>query len=210
MKINKHIVSLYIIIGTLLLILFSNRCTKNDVINTPIKEIIIPAKDGTFVKRKPSEIKYDTIIKDTIIYKDKRIIIDNTDKRIVESYLKAKDSIEKLNVVIAASKIRKYSEKFENKDLVLNIEAETTGTLNYIKPSWIIKEQVVEAPVIIKKTVFAAYLGGGLNTNIKNLSPEYFINAGFQNKKGDILLAGYGTNGTIQATYIFRILDIKK
>lgn len=206
----KHLTTLYIIIGLLTLSLFLQRsCTTSGKL--PSKEkIIIPAKDGTFVKTKPHEIKYDTIIKDTIIYKNKKIIIDNTDKKIVEEYLKAKDSIAKLNVVLKASKIRKYNEKFDNDDLTLNIEAETTGTLNYIKPTYTIKEKVVSAPVIIKQSVFSMYLGGGLNANLNTLTPEYFVNAGIQNKRGDIISGGFGSNRTVTASYMFRILDIKK
>ena len=204
----KHIATLYIIIGLLLFGLFIQN---NKIISSnKTIEVNIPAKDGTFVKTKPSEIKYDTIIKDTIIFKDKKIIIDNTDKIIVQNYLLAKDSIEKLNILLNAAKIRKYQEKFDNEDITLTIDAETTGTINWIKPSYIIKERKIDVPVIDKKTVFALYAGGKISNNLNLNSPNIESNIGIQNKKGNILFIGYDTQHNISLGYSFRIINIKK
>lgn len=204
----KHIAILYIIIGLLLFGLF----IQNNKINSSNKtiEVNIPAKDGTFVKTKPIEIKYDTIIKDTIIFKDKKIIIDNTDKTIVQNYLLAKDSIEKLNILINSAKIRNYKEIFDNEDISLTIDAETTGSLNWIKPSYIIKERKLDVPVIDKKTVFALYAGAGIYNNTSFSNPGIKLDLGVQLKKGDILEGSYDTNKNIYISYKKQLINIRK
>jgi len=207
----KHLATLYIVIGLLIFSLFlQNSCYNNkfkDKINTTIH---IPAKDGVFVKIKPHEIKYDTIIKDTIIYKDKKIIIDNTDKEIVKNYLLAKDSIEKLNILLSAVKIRRYQEKFDDNNLSITIDTETTGTLNWIKPSYIIKEQSITVPVINKETIFAIYAGGGLYNNRQLNNPGIKLDLGIQLKKGDIIEGSYDLNKNIYLSYKKQLINIKK
>jgi hypothetical protein len=205
---NKHISTLYIIIGLLLFGLFIQSKPSKD--NIVYKTITVPAKDGTFVKTKPAEIKYDTIIRDTIVYKDKKIIIDNTDKKIVNDYLEAKDSIAKLNVVINSSKIRRYKDRLEDDSIVIDIESETTGTLNWIKPSYKIKEQKLSIPVITKNTVFAVYVGGGISNNLQFNNFALEGNLGIQNKKGDIISVGYDTQKNISLKYSVRLINIKK
>ncbi len=206
---NKHIATLYIIIGLLLFSLFLQRSCNNNI-NKTNTVITIPQKDGTFVKTKPHEIKYDTIIKDTIIYKDQKIIIDNTDKNIIKNYLTAKDSIAKLNVILNAAKIRKYKDTFDNDDITLTIESETTGTLNWIKPSYIIKEKTISAPIINKKTVFALYGGIEISNNLKFSNPNIKVDIGIQNKKGDIFTGGYDINQNIYIGYKKQLINIRK
>ena len=208
MIINKHIVTLYIIIGLLTFSLFIQN-NKSSIKQNTI-ELSIPAKDGTFVKTTPHEIKHDTILHDTIIYKDKKIIIDNTDKEIVKNYLLAKDSIEKLNILLSAVKIRKYQEKFDNEDITLTIDAETTGTLNWIKPSYTIKEKTIITPNIQKNTVFALYTGAGIYNNTQLSNPGIKLDLGVQLKKGDIIEGSYDTNKNIYLSYKKQLINIKK
>lgn len=208
-QISKSIIAPYILLILSLLYIFLYKDC-NDNVKPQTKIITVPAKDGTFVKIKPLEIKYDTILKNTIIYKDKKIIIDNTDKKIVTDYLEAKDSITKLNVVINSAKIRRYKNKLENDDIVIDIESETTGTLNWIKPSYVIKEQKLPVPVITKNTVFALYAGGGISNNLQFNNFAVEGNLGIQNKKGDILSVGYDTQKNISLKYSVRLINIKK
>ncbi len=204
----KHLTTLYIIIGLLLFSLFIQN--KKCKFSTTTKIVTVPAKDGVFVKNKPTEIKYDTILKDTIVYKDKKIIIDNTDKKIVNDYLKAKDSIAKLNIVINSAKIRKYKDRLEDDNIIIDIESETTGTLNWIKPSYKIKEQKLPVPIITKNTVFALYVGGGISNNLQFNNFALEGNLGIQNKKGDIISVGYDTQKNISLKYSVRLINIKK
>lgn len=199
------------IIIFLLLVIFIQRscCNKSENFKAK-KEIVIPEKKGSFPSVKPIKIS-DTIIKDSIIFKEKKIIITNPlDKEMVLDYLKAKDSIEKLNLFIKAVKINKYNQNFNNDDITLDIEAETTGTLNYIKPTYTIKEKKVIAPVYIKQTKFALYTGAEVfdNKSLNNLGVKF--NLFIQNKKGDLYTAGYDLNKNIYVGYNVRLININK
>jgi len=206
----KHLATLYILIGLLLLTIFLQRSCDSNIITPKNTTIVIPAKGGTFVKTKSNEIKYDTIIKDTIIYKDKKIIIDNTDKTIVEKYLKATDSIGKLKILIDAVKIRRYSDTFDNDDIKLTIETETVGKLNWIKPTYTIKEKTITVPEKTKETVFAMYGGIEIYNNLQLSNPGVKVDLGIQNKKGDIFTGGYDMNQNIYIGFKKQIFNIKK
>lgn len=195
-----------IIIIVLVTCLFVQRSCNNK--NTSI--IKVPSITGTFKKIIPIPIKYDTLYKDSIVYKDKVIKITNpVDVKLAESYLKAKDSIARLNLYISAIEIKRYKEVFDDSNVTITVDAETTGKLNWMKPSYVIKERDITIPLKVKQTVFAAYLGGGMGIS-KTMTPSFTGNVGFQNKRGDIILGGYAVDGTVSATYIVRILNIKK
>lgn len=196
-----------IIIG-LISCLFIQRSCNNRTTGTEV--IRLPSIADTFQKVTPTPIKYDTVYKDSIVYKDKVIKITNPiNVELAESYLKAKDSITRLNLYISAIEIKRYKEVFDDSNVTITVDAETTGKLNWMKSSYVIKERVVTTPVKVKQTVFAAYLGGGTGIS-KTMTPSFTGNVGFQNKRGDIILGGYAVDGTISATYIVRILNIKK
>lgn len=189
-------------------ILLSHNCSGDK--NTSIKQTL-PSQKGSFVKYNPTPVKDGTLVyRDTIIYKDKKIIVDNTDTTYVGKYLRAKDSIEKLKVVLSLSKKRKYSEKFENDTISLNIEAETTGTLNYLKPSWVIKERTIDTPIKNKESVFAVYGGFEIYNNKTFSNPGVKVELDFQNRKGNILSIGGDTNQNIYLGYKVRLINIKK
>lgn len=200
-----------IIIIVLLFVIFLQRsCNNKELPSIQNQEVTIPSQHGSFNSLKPVKI-HNTIIKDSIIFKNKTIsVINPLDKELVINYLKAKDSIDKLNLFINAVKINKYKENFDNKDISLTIEAETTGTLNYIKPTYIIKEKTIDVPVKIKQTVFAIYTGVETynNTSLNNFGVK--IDLGIQNKKGDIYTAGFDTNNNIYIGYKLRLINIKK
>ena len=200
-----------IIIIVLLFVIFLQRsCNNKQLPSIQNQEVTVPSQQGSFSPLKPVKI-HDTIVKDSIVFKNKIISVTNPlDKELVINYLKAKDSIDRLNLFINAVKINKYKENFDNKDISLTIEAETTGTLNYIKPTYIIKEKTIDVPVKIKQTVFAIYTGVETynNTLLNNFGVK--IDLGIQNKKGDIYTAGFDTNNNIYIGYKLRLINIKK
>jgi len=206
----KKMVYPIIIIFLLFIIFIQRGCEDNKLPSKEAKEIIIPAKKGSFTSVKPIKI-HDTIIKDSIVFKNKKIILTNpVDKKLVLQYLEAKDSISKLKILINSVKINKYSTKFNNEDIDLTIDTETTGTLNSIKPAYIIKEKKVDVPVKTLNSVFALYTGVEIYNN-KNLNnPGAKIDLGIQNKKGDIYSLGFDTNKNFFVGYKLRIINIKK
>lgn len=199
------------IIVILLLIIFIQRscCGESSKFQTK-KEILIPEKKDSFPSIKPIKL-VDIKIKDSIVFKDRKInVVNPLDKKMVVDYLKAKDSIERLNLFIKAVKINKYNQNFDNDDISLNIEAETTGTLNYVKPIYTIKAKKVSAPVYIKQTKFALYTGIQVynNKNLGNAGIE--VDLSIQNKKGDMYTIGYDTDKNIYIGYKFRLININK
>jgi hypothetical protein len=208
-QIKKLIYPIIIII--LLFVIFLQRsCNNKELPSIQNQEVTIPSQNGSFNSLKPVKI-HDTMVKDSIIFKNKIIpVINPLDKELVINYLKAKDSIDKLNLFINAVKINKYKENFDNKDISFTIEAETTGTLNYIKPTYIIKEKTIDVPVKIKQTVFAVYTGVEAYNNALLNNFGVKIDLGIQNKKGDIYTAGFDTNNNIYIGYKLRLINIKK
>lgn len=206
----KKIIYPAIVVFLLLIIFIQRSCCNTSKGFEKKKEIVIPEKKGSFPPVKLMKV-YDTIIKDSIVFKDRKInVINPLDKQMVIDYLKAKDSIERLNLFIKAVKINKYNQNFDNNDISLNIEAETTGTLNYVKPTYVIKEKKVSAPIYIKQTKFALYTGFELYDS-KNLNaPGVKIDLSVQNKKGDLYTAGYDSDKNIYIGYKLRLININK
>jgi hypothetical protein len=200
-----------IIIIVLLFVIFIQRSCSNKVLpSVQNTEVIIPAQHGSFNALKPIKV-HDTIIKDSIVFKDKKITIVNPlDKQLVVDYLKAKDSIQKLHLFMNAVKINKYSQNFDNKDINLTVEAESVGTINYIKPTYTIKEKKVEVSVPVKQTVFALYTGVETYNNASLSNFVVKVDLGIQNRRGDIYSAGFDTNKNIFIGYKLRLINIKK
>ena len=160
---------------------------------------------------KPSEVIRDTVTKDIIVFKDKKIIVDNTDVTYVNKYLSAVDSISKLNVVLDLSKIRQYKDEVDNDDINITIDSEVTGKLNWIKTKYTIKERLLPAPeVITKQSTFALYTGVEISNSLLLNSPNVKFDIGFQNKKGDIISGGYDINNNIYLGYKYRLINIIK
>lgn len=204
----KHIK--IIIIVLLLGVIFVQRSCYNNS-KQKVQSTSLPIIEGKFNKVKPIPNTIDTVYLDSIVYKDKVIKVNKpVDKKLVEDYLKAKDSITKLNLYVASVQTNTYTKTFSDDKIDITVNAETTGTLNRLDLKYKSKNIKVDLPVTVKKTAFALYAGGGLNVNIVDIKPEYFANIGIQNKRGDIILGGFGSNKTIQATYVFRILNITK
>lgn len=209
MEIIKNNIKVIIIILLLGVIFIQRSCYNNS--KQKIQSTNLPIIEGTFNKVKPIPNKIDTVYLDSIVYKNKIVKVDRpVDKKLVEDYLKAKDSIAKLKLYVNSVQTNTYTKTFSDDKIDITVNAETTGTLNWLDLKYKSKDIKVDLPVITKTTKFALYAGGSLNVNIVDIKPEYFVNAGVQNKRGDIILGGFGSNKTIQAGYVFRILNITK
>jgi len=206
----KKLIYPIIIIGLLFVIFIQKSCYNRGLPSIENHEVVVPAQNGSFNAVKPIKV-HDTIIKDSIVFKDKIIPVTNPlNKQLVIDYLKAKDSIAKLNLFMNAVKTNKYEQNFDNKDINLTIEAETTGTLNYLKPTYTIKEKTIDVPVKVKQTIFALYTGIEIYNNNELNNSGIKVDLGIQNKRGDIYIAGYDTNNNIFIGYKLRLINIKK
>lgn len=193
---NRHLTTLYIVIGVLILSIFLQRsCIREDVV------IANSIKYDTIFKNKelPSTVitKYVNVKGDTVFIPGKVNVVE------VKKFEKAPDTA-KLKLYTDATKIRSYNSIFNNKDADISIYTETKGELLKIVPTINIKK-----PKEVK-SVFALYVGGRVSNNkpLNNFALEG--NIGIQNKKGDILFAGYDTQGNISLGYTFRLINIIK
>lgn len=188
---------------------------------TPTPQIVkvtVPEVKGTFEAKKPvhepiviNANKTANVQKGKTIYKknpiDKKLIAEN--EKLKSDFAKANDSIKQLSFN-KAIQLSKFSTKFEDEDIVLNINGIVQGEVKEITPNYIIKEKKIEVPVKQKETVFRL-LGGlelGNNTQLDDFKVK--ANLMFQNRKGNIISGSFDTNQTVWVGYNISIFDIKK
>lgn len=189
----------YIVILVLCTLLFLQRSCKGDKV--VYRDNIVKQYDTIFY---PKEIatkyitKYKTIKGDTITIKGR------VDTVVVKEFEKSTDST-KTQMFIDATKIRQYTNDFNDSVADVSIFTETKGELLKIAPKITIKARLPE-----KKTVFALYGGGGMYLD-KDFNLGYKINIRLQNKRGDLMSGSYDPiNKVIFAEYDFRFINIKK
>jgi len=122
-------------------------------------------------------------------------------------YINATDSIEKLKMYIDAIQLKKFSKTFENGNFKANINGIVQGEVKELAMDYEIKKMP------IKEVRFRMLLGGGIGINKELNQGIYKLNAGFQNRKGNVLRASYMQIGSQQygvAEYDFSIFKITK
>jgi hypothetical protein len=195
-------------------LLWFNGCSDSPT-KPQLVKVIVPEVKSKFEAKKPLHeaiVKYSlTTVKGKTVYKenpiDEKLISEN--EKLKLDYAKANDSIQKL-YFDKAVRLNKFSTKFEDDNLVLNINGIVQGEVKEITPNYIIKKREVEVPVKAKETVFRLLSGVEIGNN-KSLNG--FATKGnlmIQNRKGNIISASFDTNQTIWIGYNFSILNIKK
>jgi hypothetical protein len=104
-----------------------------------------------------------------------------------------------------AIRIRQYRQDFNDSIADVSIFAETQGELLKLAPTVKLKTRLPE-----KNTVFALY--GGVDVFNSTSLDNFGVRAqlGVQNKRGDIISAGYDTNNNVYLGYTVRILNIRR
>jgi hypothetical protein len=111
-------------------------------------------------------------------------------KRLVQDFTKANDSIKQLSFN-KAIQLNKFSTKFEDENVVLNINGVVQGEVKEITPNYTIKAKKVEVPVKVKETVLRVLAGGAIGLNKELNQAAYQLDLNFQNRKGNIISAEY-------------------
>lgn len=181
-------------------------------VNTSSKQVVtIPAKVGSF----KDSIQYKEVekVRESLVYvKGKEVKVENpVNKELLENFIqlqKENDSLKLLKLYVKAIEEREGNYTFNNEDMDLNIYTNVRGTILNIKPTYKIKERVLE--VREKETVFASYAGLslGTTTDLTKLTPS--LDLGIQNKSGDIFTGSVGLDKTIKVGYFYRFINIKK
>lgn len=179
-------------------------------------KVIVPEAKGIFEAKKPSheavtkpssrrQEKGETVYKENPI--DKKLIAEN--EKLKKYFAKANDSIKQLSFN-KAIQLNKFSTKFEDDNLVLNIDGIVQGEVKEITPNYKIKEKKIEVPVKVKETAFRLLAGVEVGNTTQLDAFKLRANIMFQNRKGNIISGSFDTNQTIWVGYNISIFDIKR
>lgn len=170
-------------------------------------KVIVPTVTGKLESKKPElkplEIKQEPIVKkDGLIYKENpfNIILAEENTKLKSDYSKMSDSL-KSKAYDKAIELNTFSYKSEDKYLKLTIDGIVRGEVSEITPSYTIKEQ--ESEVFVKEKLPGLKVLGGVEVgNTKTLDDLSFKGSVlFQNRKGNIISAGYDTDNKIWLGY---------
>ena len=172
-----------------------------------IAKVIVPEVKGNFQAKKPvheaiSSRKGHTATGKEILQVEnpinKKLIAEN--EKLKKDFAKANDSIKKLSFN-KAIQLNKFSTKFEDENIVLNVNGVVRGEVKEVTPDYTIKKKEIEVPVKVKETVFRVLAGGAIGLNKKMNQATYKLDLNFQNRKGNIISAGYDTDNKIWLGY---------
>ena len=170
-------------------------------------KVIVPTVTGKLESKKPElkplEIKQEQIVKkDRLVYKENlfNIILAEENTKLKSDYSKMSDSL-KSKAYDKAIELNTFSYKSEDKYLKLTIDGIVRGEVSEITPSYTIKEQ--ESEVFVKEKLPGLKVLGGVEVgNTKTLDDLSFKGSVlFQNRKGNIISAGYDTDNKIWLGY---------
>ena len=194
-----------LVLGLVILLFLQNSCNNKKIDNSDV--IITPPKQGEFNTSKPISIKVPEYI-----YQDNTdtIKLENPlNKKLEAEYkqaLKEKDSLKLKLLYLESIQIRKYHEKYEDKNILIDIFANTTGTLDSIGVKYKTKSDTIP----IKKTVFKLSAGPSLEFNPNTFKMDLGVNGAIENKKGNIFIFGANTNKDLKVGYLQNLWEIKK
>lgn len=204
-------------LGWILLFVFLwfRGCNRSEIPNGSVK-VIVPEAKAKFEAKKPVYEPVSSKIEHT--EKGEKVFIENPidekliaeNEKLKQDFAKETDSLKKVIAYNKAIQLNKFSTKFEDDNLLLNIEGVVQGEVKEITPNYTIKEKKIEVPVKVKETVFRL-LGGMEVGNTKQLDAfKLKANLMFQNRKGNIISGSFDTNQTIWVGYNVSIFDVKR
>ena len=205
-----------IVIVVLLFFLFRS-CQGNEE-STVTAKVVVPEVKGKFEAKKPVHIPItNSVIKQYLTTEkpsfsrsqevDKKLLAEN--EKLKKDFAKANDSIKQLSFN-KAIQLNKFSTKFEDENLVLNIDGIVQGEVKEITPNYKIKEKKIEVPVKVKETAFRLLAGVEVGNTTRLDAFKLRANIMFQNRKGNIISGSFDTNQTIWVGYNISIFDIKR
>lgn len=191
-------------------ILWTKSCN-SEVPKTRIITVTIPEKKGSFSPVKPDTIRITKILKGDHTTAEnplnRKLLEEN--QNLKDKFKSVNDSI-KLKMFEEANQLNQFSSKFEDDNILLIINGIARGEVQEITPSYTIKKQSVLVPIKEKEVVFRL-LGGveiGNTKTLDNLSIKGSMM--LQNRKGNIISAGYDTDNKIWVGYTQSIFNIKR
>lgn len=180
-------------------------------------KVKVPEVKNEFEKQEPIYItKTDTVYITKWKTKDKIIHVETenpVNDSLAIAYQKAVDSLDRYKLYLSAIQIRDFKTTFDDEFLNLEITGKVQGELKYLKPSYTIKEREIASEVRQKDVVFRFLVGAQLQNSFEFDQFSWNVNAGLQNKKGNIIRAGYSKiNGQeyLMLGYDLSVFSIKR
>lgn len=208
----------YIIIASLLLVIFMMQTCEGLKQDPVIVEIEVPEKKGSFDTEKPThqDSSEPTLIK----WKDREIKVANpVNENLLFEYKKLEDSLNakeaeyrRLLMFVNAIQFRDYSQTFEDSLIKIDIFGKVQGEIQSMQSNYIIKSQKVTAKINQDKTVFRLLVGLEFGNNLQFNDFRYKANIGFQNAQGNIIRGGYeklNNRDYIFVGYDFSVFEIR-
>lgn len=204
----------YVAVAVLAILIFSwfKSCSSPTVPKT--QTVIVPEIKGELKPQKPEskpieENLKNEIKKDGLVYVKNPLndILLKENEKLKADYLKMSDSL-KFKAFEKSIELNTFSSKFEDDNLLININGIVRGEVQEITPSYTIKERKFE--VTVKQTVFR--LLGGVEIGSSIIAPKLNVKANlmFQNRKGDIISGSYDANQNVWIGYNKSIFNIKR
>lgn len=180
-----------------LVFLWFKGCSNNEKPTQTVK-VETPETKGTFEAKKPIHVqinkKNNVYIKgDNVYIKNPQLIAEN--EKLKADFKKANDSIKELKFN-KAIQLNKFSTKFEDDNLILNIDGIVQGEVKEITPNYSIKAKKVDVVVKQKETVFRLLTGAGIGVNQELNKLMFKADVSFQNKSGNMISIEYLNMGS--------------
>ena len=219
---SKLFKNVFIYLGWILLALFlwfkgcGNDCGKT---TTNVK-VIVPEVKGSFEAKKPKnepvvngknlsitdKSKFDKSgsANDSLI----DALLAENEKLSRDFYLQS-DSI-KRGLYQKAIQLNKFAQTFDDENVKIDVLGISRGTVESLTANYRIKEKELKTEIAQKEVKFRMLAGGTVGNSIDFQKPVFQANIGFQNKKGNILRAGYDSEKRILIGYDFSIFKIHR
>ena len=201
----KTLIQPFIILALLAIIIVPKACNKT-VTKVKHQKVEIPIINGKFEAQKPKEIK-SPIIRDTVIVKGDTVYLDKpVDKEMMKKFMEVQgNSVETMKLYQNAIQIRSFTDTFEDKYIKIDMEAESVGKVNWMKPKYTIKPQTIDVPILVEEEQKMNLYGGiELTNGIKVIAPTIKGNIFIQKTNGDMYSFGVNNKKDISVGYIFK------
>lgn len=208
----------YLFLALVFAILWLRGCSEP---KTPqLVKVEVPEVQGSFTSQKP--INHPVNIQAILPKNDKSKIVkvENTinQKLVAENealklaFAKETDSLKKQLAYEKSIELNNFSTDFDDENLELHISGVVQGEVKEITPSYKIKAKTIEVPVKAKETVFRVLAGAevGVQTSLNMNKLPIKANLMLQNRKGNIISAGFDNNKTIWIGYSVSLFNYRK
>ena len=190
-------------IAFIILLLLFQKCQPEPKIIT----VEIPEKKGEFIPQKPTHTDIYIKGKNTIVENPINDRLRDENDRLREDFDKANDSIKSLLFKDAIA-IKSFNSKFEDKNVIIDINGIVRGEVQEITPNYTRKKQTIAMP--IKQTYLRVLGGVEIANTIQFDEMKYKANIGIQNASGDVYNVGYDNNKNIYIGFSKKLFEFKR